>query len=82
MRVQIGKTCAAKPEPLIWLEAGLGGSMRSWNLTFPILCRAFYCARSTRSPILRPDEDGEAEGHYLVQAGEAGAEGSPKVIPG
>ena len=74
MRVQIGKTSAARPEPLIWLEAGLGGSMRSWNLTFPILCRAFYCARSTRSPILHPDEDAEVTWQSLVAEMQAGGE--------
>lgn len=74
MRVQIGKTIQARTEPLIWLEAGLGGSMRSWNRTFPILCRAFYCARSTRSPILRPDEDGEVTWQSLVAEMRAGGE--------
>lgn len=74
MRVQIGKTSAAKPEPLIWLEAGLGGSMRSWNLTFPILCRAFYCARSTRSPILHPEKDAEVTWQSLVTEMRTGGE--------
>ncbi len=74
MRVQIGKTPAARPAPLIWLEAGLGGSMRSWNLTFPILCRAFYCARSTRSPILYPEEDAEVTWQSLVTEMREGGE--------
>ena len=74
MQVQIGKTSAAQPAPLIWLESGLGGSMRNWNLTFPILCRAFYCARSTRSPILRPQEDAKVTWQSLVAELRAGGE--------
>lgn len=74
MQIQIGKTPAARPQPLIWLEAGLGGSMRSWNLTFPILSRAFYCARSTRSPILHPEKGAEVTWQSLVAEMRAGGE--------
>ena len=74
MRVQIGKTIQARPAPLIWLEAGLGGSMRSWNLTFPILCRAYCCARSTRSPILHPEKEAEVTWQRLVAEMRTGGE--------
>lgn len=74
MQIQIAKTAVARPQPLIWLEAGLGGSMRSWNLTFPILSRAFYCARSTRSPILYPEEGAEVTWQSLVAEMRAGGE--------
>ena len=74
MRVQIGKTIQARPAPLIWLEAGLGGSMCSWNLTFPILCRAYCCARSTRSPILYPEKDAEVTWQSLVAEMRMGGE--------
>ncbi|MFR8481416.1 MAG: alpha/beta fold hydrolase [Varibaculum timonense] len=74
MQIQIGTSAPAQPTPLIWLEAGLGGSMQSWNLTFPILCRAFYCARSTRSTILNPGESENVSWRSLVTEMREGGE--------